>query len=181
VSNGGAIYNTGILTLESCIFSGNQTTVSYASGGALYSANTLTVRGCTFYGNTAGYQGGAVYFSASGKTLTLTGNLFYGNTAPVYPVVRNNSGTISASYNVADAAFGTGNTQTGWAAGTGDTTFTALGITGSPFVNTTSFVPVPALQSPGVLPSPAPAGFPATDFYGAARTFPGAPGAVSAP
>jgi hypothetical protein len=178
---GGTIYNSGVLTLESCIFSGNRTRASYASGGALYSANTLTIRGCTFYGNTAGSWGGAMHFSAPGKTLTLTGNLFYGNTASSYPVVRNSGGTISASYNVVDAVFGTGAAQTGWAAGTGDTTFTALGILGSPFVDTTSFVPVSALQSPGVLPSPAPAGFPATDFYGAARTFPGAPGAVTAP
>jgi hypothetical protein len=176
---GSVIRNTGILTLESCIFSGSRTTSSYAYGGAIYSNNTLTIRGCPFYGNTTDRYGGAVYFSASGKTLTLTGNLFYGNTASSYPVVYRSSGTISASYNAADAAFGTGTAQAGWAAGTGDTTFTALGISGDPF-NTTSFVPVSALQSPGVLPVTAPTDFPVTDFYGAARTFPGAPGAVAA-
>jgi hypothetical protein len=177
-SGGGAIYNSGILTLESCIFSGNRTTAGSNGSGAIYSTNTLIIRGCTFYGNT-GILGGAVYFYAYGKTLTLTGNLFYGNTASVYPVVYNRSGIVSASYNVADAAFGTETTQAGWAAGTGDTTFTALGISGNPF-NTTSFVPVSALQSPGVLPATAPADFPTTDFYGVTRTFPGAPGAVAA-
>jgi hypothetical protein len=170
---GGAIHNEGILTLESCIFSGNQTTASSAQGGAIDSNNTLTIRGCTFYGNTTtgSYGGGVVYFIASGKILTLTGNLFYGNTASSYPVVRNSSGTVSASYNVVNVAFGTGTTQAGWTAGTGDTTRTS-----TPFVDTTSFVPVSALQS--VLPTTAPAGFPTTDFYGATRTFPGAPGAV---
>jgi predicted outer membrane repeat protein len=177
--HGGAISNSGNLTLESCIFSGNRTTVSYAYGGALYSTNTLTIRGCTFYGNTAGSRSGAVYFSASGQTLTLTGNLFYGNTAAsMYPVVYV-YGTVNASYNVVDAALGTGSTYAGWDAGTGDKTTLAdsddLTITGNPF-NTTTFVPVTGLSS--ILPATAPTDFPTTDFYGATRTFPGAPGAV---
>jgi hypothetical protein len=181
--NGVAIFNQGILTLESCIFSGNRTSDNgLGYGGALFSVNTLTIRGCTFYSNRGRY-GGAVFFDASGRTLTLTGNLFYGNTAQ-YSVVFNgdNSGSrgaINASYNVVDVAYGTGNTQAGWDAGTGDTTFTALGISGDPF-DTTTFVPVAGLQSSGVLPSTAPPDFPATDFYGAIRTFPGAPGAVAA-
>jgi hypothetical protein len=78
---------------------------------------------------------------------------------------------------VVDAALGTGSTQCGWNAGTGDKTFTALGITGSPF-DTTSFASAGGLQN--VLPSTAAADFPLTDFYGATRTFPGAPGAVAA-
>jgi hypothetical protein len=94
-----------------------------------------------------------------------------------YPVMRNysNQGTVSASYNVVDAAFGTGDTQAGWTAGTGDTTFTALGITGDPF-DTATFAPVSGLSN--VLPATTPEDFPLTDFYGATRTFPGAPGAV---
>jgi hypothetical protein len=143
--------------------------------------NGMTIRGCTFYGNRSTAQigrGGAVYFYGPEKTLTLTGNLFYGNAATnEYPVVwnYNSSGTITASYNVVDTAFGTGDTQCGWNGGTGDTTFTALSITGDPF-DTTSFVPVSGLQN--ILPSPAPAGFPATDFYGSNRTT-RVPGAVN--
>jgi hypothetical protein len=110
------------------------------------------------------------------KTLTLTGNLFYENSAASHVVYLDNA-TIIASYNVVDVSFGTGSAQSGWTAGTGDTTFDALSITGDPF-DTTSFVPVGALQSPGVLPGTRPADFPATDFYGNSRTFPGAPGAV---
>jgi predicted outer membrane repeat protein len=177
LSNGGGTIenNGGTLTLESCVFNGNSGT----HGGAINSDNTLTIRGCTFYGNTASY-GGVVYFAASGKTLTLIGNLFYENSAgDEYPMVflPGGNGTVSASYNVVDVAYGTGSTRCGWAQGTGDTTFTALGINGAPF-DTTTFVPVGSLQSPGVLPSTRPADFPETDFYGNNRTFPGAPGAV---
>jgi predicted outer membrane repeat protein len=180
--SGGAIYNTGTLTLESCIFSGN----SAYDGGGVYSSNTLSIRGCTFYENSGYYfsnAGGAVsFFYASDKTLTLTGNLFYGNSASNYPAVHTSGAygssiTVRASYNVVDVAFGTGSAQSGWSAGTGDKTFTNLSITGNP-LNTTTFAPVSGLQN--VLPSTAPADFPLTDFYGATRTFPGAPGAVAA-
>jgi predicted outer membrane repeat protein len=179
-SSGGAIQNRGgALTLESCIFSGNRGTASNASGGAIYSNKTLTIRGCTFYNNTSSGYGGAVLFSSgSGKTLTLEGNLFYGNTATLYyPVVWCANGTTSASYNVVDVALVAGISGAGFSATTGNTTFSNLSITGFPF--DADFVPVAELQSPGVLPSTAPADFPATDFNGTTRTFPGAPGAVA--
>jgi hypothetical protein len=178
-SNGGAIRTIGPLTLESCVFSGNQTISS--GRGAIMSLNTLTIRGCTFYGNSVGSDG-AVYFSATGKTLTLTGNLFYGNTAPYYPyypVVSCSDGTINASYNIVDVAFGTGNAKCGWAQGTGDMRIT----TGNP-INTTSFRPnagSPGITDIGIVPAGL-AGFPTTDFYGNTRTFPnGAAGAVAFP
>jgi predicted outer membrane repeat protein len=185
MSNAAAIFNSGTLTLESCIFRGNRNILNnYKSGGAIYSASdsTLTIRGCTFYDNESAREGGAVFFnrpSTWDHNLTLTGNLFYGNISGYnYPVVyleNNSTPSISAaSYNVVNVAYGTGSGQAGWTAKTGDTTFTALSITGTPF-NTTTFAPVSALQS--VLPS-APADFPTTDFYGNTRTFPGAPGAV---
>jgi hypothetical protein len=178
---GGAIRNNVILTLESCVFSGNRTTSDNRYGGALYSiTNPLTIRGCTFYNNGvegSSSKGGAVYYSGAGSTLTLTGNLFYGNSAAGgSPVVLIENAISSASYNVVDAPFGTGDTECGWAAGTGDTTLSALGISSDPF-DTTTFVPVSGLKS--VLPSSAPANFPAADFYGTTRTFPGAPGAVA--
>jgi hypothetical protein len=169
---GGAIYTTGLLTLESCIFSGNKgTSGSGGSGGAISSSNDLTIRGCTFYGNTAGFMGGAVYFSASGKTLTLTGNLFYGNTA-AHPVVYNGGGTVSASYNVVDVGFGTGNTQAGWNAGTGDETISALPI--SPL----SFKLLYGSEAAAKLPATLPADYPDTDFCGEPINGLGAAGAV---
>jgi hypothetical protein len=172
---GGAIYNNGTLTLESCIFSGNQNAGSYGyGGGAINSANTLTIKGCTFYGNSASNSGGAVCFSASGKTLTLTGNLFYGNTAPSYPVVSP-SGTVDASYNVVDVTLGTGSSLAGWTPGTGDTYIT----TGDPI--DAGFAPnpgSPGMTEIGIVPADL-ADFPTTDFYGNTRTFPGgAAGAV---
>jgi hypothetical protein len=155
---GGAIYNTGILTLESCILSGNRITTNNATGGAINSANTLTLRGCTFYGNTAD-SAGAVYFYATGKTLTLTGNLFYGNTAPSYPVVRNNGGNVNASYNVVDVALGTGTAQVGWTGGTNNTVISDLPVSPLSFRllygRETKF---PAADLPD---------YPVTDFYGA--------------
>jgi uncharacterized repeat protein (TIGR02543 family) len=183
---GAAISNAGNLTLESCIFSGNREayTGDTIGGGAVQSYNssnttTLTIRGCTFYNNSIASSsdgGGAV--SCWVGNLTLTGNLFYQNTAAKHPVVAGGY-AATASYNVVDVAFGLENTQAGWSRGTGDkTTLTDLDdltISGDPF-DTTTFAPVPALQS--VLPAAAPEGFPATDFYGATRTFPGAPGAV---
>jgi hypothetical protein len=169
---GGAVRNTGTLTLESCIFSGNGTIVSDAWGGAVYSSNTLTIRGCTFFYNTSAYYGGAVYLQGSGKTLTLTGNVFYGNTASSYPVVRNNSGTVSASYNVADVALGTGTAQSGWAAGTGDGYSTALPVSPG------TFKVVAGGPAANKLPGTLPAEYPAADFYGQPISGGGAAGAV---
>jgi hypothetical protein len=150
--NGGAISNNGILTLESCIFSNNRVTIAFG-GGAIYTYGTLTIRGCTFYGNTAGNTGGAVCFAGSG-TSTLEGNLFYGNTAASYPVVYNSGETVNASYNVVDAAFGTGSAQAGWAAGTGDTTITAFLVSGK------TFRPLYGSEAIGRLPATLPADYP---------------------
>jgi hypothetical protein len=62
VYDGAAIYNNGeTVNLESCIFSGNQTSDIYAYGGAVYNVGTnatMSVKGCTFYNNSSGYCGG---------------------------------------------------------------------------------------------------------------------------
>ena len=173
---GGAVWNSGILTLDSCMFSGSQTTSTSAYGGAVYSVNTLTIRGCTFYNNSSGYRGGAVYFNASGKTLTLRGNLFYGNTATSgYPVVYY-YGTISASYNVVDVSLGTETAQAGFSAATGNTSI------GTAFANLPvsplSFKVLYGSGAAGKLPATLPAGYPALDFYGNTISGNGAAGAV---
>jgi len=117
---GGAIYNWNAnVTLESCIFTGNNTTVQNANGGAIGNNSTMTIRGCTFFNN--GYsgtlssttEGGAISNSFSAGTnasLTLIGNLFYGNragSADLGHVVHKNSqrGTVtSQGNNIYDAA-----------------------------------------------------------------------------
>ncbi|GHV94107.1 hypothetical protein AGMMS50293_04270 [Spirochaetia bacterium] len=163
---GGAVTNAlGNLTLESCIFSGNSTTLSTStsSGGAIFNSGTLTVNGCTFYGNTSGYRGGVIgneYYS----TIILKGNIFWGNTGNsgdnVVYIVGN--GTVSSGgYNVSDKASGTDA-----ALGSGFT-FTPTDVQLSIIpINTTNFRPLSAelnnlRQVPVNLEN-----FPATDFYG---------------
>jgi len=181
---GGGIYNIGTLTLESCIFSENK--ANY--GGAIYSTSkspSTTVKGCTFYNNSATKWGGAIF--VGGGNLFMTGNLFYGNAATDWgPIVDHSTATNAAvysrGYNVVDANFGTGKTQSGWAAyipedstTATDKKFSDYNVTSTPF-NTTNFVPNNLLKS--VMPSSAIPGFPLTDFNGEARTWSGAPGAV---
>ncbi|MCL2067904.1 MAG: hypothetical protein FWG99_10615 [Treponema sp.] len=181
----GAINNSGDLTLESCIFSGNKTTSGAAEGGAIFNSGTLIVSGCTFHNNNTGSFGGGAIYNYYFADLVLTGNLFYGNTAvdddgdSYFPVVRDrNYGVFSNGYNVVDWPSGTGPNDCGWVFDTDDRTFegappAGLGITGDPF-NTTTFVPVAGLGN--FITSP-PAGFPTTDFEGKTRIN-GTPGAV---
>jgi hypothetical protein len=185
---GGAVYNTGTLTLESCIFSGNWARGNAYGGGGVYSTGDLTIRGCTFYENISGYYGGAVYFDSE-KTLTLTGNLFYGNKSysdydPRCPVlyatwsykdgVYTPNGTITASYNVVDRAFGMDWVQCGWNQGTGDIYSSGLFVVGEIFKVPSGS---PAAQR---LPNPLPAGYPTEDFYGRPVSAGGTAGAVQA-
>lgn len=183
---GAAISNSGNLTLESCIFSNNRDDF----GGAIYSSTvdtniSLTIRGCTFYGNT-GYAGLAiyaqVYFPDIIQKITLAGNLFYGNKTTNWGALMNmrtdsKNFVVSATYNVIDVPYGSGTVNgttgnpSGWVAGTGDTTFSALSISGVP-INTTTFAPLSSALN--IVPS----GLPTIDFYGNTRSFPTAPGAV---
>jgi hypothetical protein len=176
--NGTAIRWDAKLTLKSCIFSNNHNTGATTMAGAIYKAEgDALISGCTFYANSA-HVAAVVGFGGGGIALTLVGNLFYGNTANHFPVINLGFGPgvkVYPSYNVVDVGYGKGDTQAGWDEGTGDTTFTNLGITGIPF-DTDTFVPVSQLK---IIDS-APPDFPTTDFYGAARIFPGAPGAVNA-
>jgi hypothetical protein len=182
---GGAICNNaGNLTLESCIFSGNQPgSSSGGNGGAIVNNGTMTVKGCTFYDNRTNGFGGAIFNNSNSVTLSLTGNLFYGNTASninsSHVVYRSGGTVISGGYNVADGTLVT-NPQSGYVPGTGDTTFSALGIAGAPFVDAVNgdFTPDAGLRVPGVMPASPIAGFPAADFKGVNRDWPGAAGAV---
>jgi predicted outer membrane repeat protein len=76
--DGGAIYNAGTLTVTSSAFSGNTVLEIGASarrGGAIYNSGTLTVINSTFSGNTAD-GGGAIYDTG---TLEVTNSTFSGN------------------------------------------------------------------------------------------------------
>jgi hypothetical protein len=157
---GGAVQNYGNLTLESCIFSGNQTN---GNGGAVYTySGSLTVRGCTFYQNkTVGNGDGGGAILRSGGTVTLLGNLFYGNDTGdhKYTVVR---GTVtSLGYNVVDVTLGTGDTASGFAAATGDI------VEAAPTIDADFY---PSAASVEIVPQNTP-NFPVRDFYGAVRPY----------
>ena len=191
-TSGGAVRNDGTMTLNSCIFSGNKTSDSSANGGAIFNGGTMYVRGCSFYGNgfvdsaaTTG-RGGAIYNNAN--PLYLTGNLFYGNvagSATLGPtVIKGGVGTItSRGYNIVDIALGTGNNQSGFASIAGDSLYTGIGFadnTTLPF-STSSFLPVATGTLRTHIPETFAGSMPETDFNGAKRTWPGAPGAVKQP
>jgi CSLREA domain-containing protein len=168
--NGGSaiLHNSGTLTLQSCIFSGNQAPSS-GSGGALFNQATLVVQGCTFYANTATYQGGVLYNEAG--SATFTGNIFFANTASTSAdgnVVYLHGGSVTSNgynlYSEESAGF----------------TFGSEGdkkITLQPFVAET-FKPEKNGEANGVLPTSLPAGYPTKDFYGDTITQSSATGAV---
>lgn len=64
--SGGAIYNSGTLTLVRCNITANS---AFFDGGAIYSVGTLTLTDCRLAGNSAFYDGGAIN---SDGALTLT-------------------------------------------------------------------------------------------------------------
>jgi CSLREA domain-containing protein len=74
---GGAINNSGTLTLANNTFSGNSVG-TYGSGGAIVSSGTLTVGDSTFSGNHAGNDGSGGAISSS-NTLKVTNSTFSGN------------------------------------------------------------------------------------------------------
>jgi predicted outer membrane repeat protein len=181
-TDGGAIWSTGTLTLESCIFSDNRQTATsglVTGGGAVHIASTgvLTVLGCTFYNNRA-WKGAAIYHSQGvANSVLLTGNLFAGNAASDSGNVassRSGGRVTSMGYNVSDYAAGTdGAAGSGYGATTGDV-FSVAALPLSPV----SFKPVTGGAAANVLPNPLPEGYPAADFYGDPIAAGGAAGAV---
>ncbi|HMF18302.1 MAG TPA: right-handed parallel beta-helix repeat-containing protein [Gemmataceae bacterium] len=68
---GGAILNSGTLTISGCTVTGND--ADY--GGGIYTTGNLTVNSCTFFGNYAdAYFGGDAIYNAG--TLIITGSIF---------------------------------------------------------------------------------------------------------
>ncbi len=79
--NGGAILNSGTLTVTRSTLSGNCTDGTGGRGGALYNTATASITACTFSGNSADQSGGAIYTLAPVGTLTLTQCTVAGNTS----------------------------------------------------------------------------------------------------
>jgi hypothetical protein len=172
----GAIKNSGKLTLESCIFSGN---IADYAGGAIVNDSTgdLYLKGCTFYNNHADYSGGAIYndgYSSPGGKIELTGNLFFGNTAPNWPVIHNEGGNVtSKGYNVVDVDFGDASAECGWAKASGDILVDELSFSPKTFRLFSN--------SDAATPFALPAQYPSKDFYGEPIEAPVFAGAVQNP
>jgi hypothetical protein len=79
-SEGGAIYNDGVLIVSSSVFDDNETS---SDGGAIFNAGRLTAKsGCLFGANHSGGFGGAIFSESSGaNSFTATSCIFAGNTA----------------------------------------------------------------------------------------------------
>ena len=73
--NGGAIYNTGTLTVADCWIYNN--TVENEGRGIENHEGTVTISSCTFNGNSSNHGGGGIYNSQS--MVTVTNSTFYDN------------------------------------------------------------------------------------------------------
>ncbi|KZX10602.1 beta strand repeat-containing protein [Methanobrevibacter filiformis] len=96
---GGAIYNSGDLTVINCSFTGN--TASNYYGGAIYSSGNLTVINCSFTGNTASYSDGGAIMNTGNSTVincSFTGN----NASNFGGAIYNND---YANFSVSDSVF----------------------------------------------------------------------------
>ncbi|HEV2239022.1 MAG TPA: Ig-like domain repeat protein [Ktedonobacterales bacterium] len=141
-SQGGAIDNTGTLTITNSTFAKNTTigrlgdsttsnTGLAGDGGAIYSTGTVTISGSAFTQNTA--QGGAGVLDspggpaaggavdASGGTLTISDSTFSANSATAG--AGGPSGTTSAGSTGADAGGGAVNGTVGTTVTVSDSTF----------------------------------------------------------
>jgi predicted outer membrane repeat protein len=83
---GAAIYIDNasvVLTLDSCVFSGNHSNGTYTDGGAIFALPTgdLTINNSVFSGNSAGDEGGAIWYDDANGKLTISHSTFVDNTA----------------------------------------------------------------------------------------------------
>jgi predicted outer membrane repeat protein len=98
-SRGGAIFSdpTGNVTLTECSFSGNQS----SGGAAIYNQGTMTLTRCTLSGNTANLgRGGAIYNMSGGQMqpLTLTQCTLSGNTAQNGGAIYSQGGPLTLTH-----------------------------------------------------------------------------------
>ncbi|MCA9967909.1 MAG: hypothetical protein KC423_26875, partial [Anaerolineales bacterium] len=93
-TNGGAIYNSGTLTVTDSTFIGNSAS---DSGGGIYNGTgMLIVTNSTFSGNAANYLGGGIS-NDNGGPLTVTNTTFSSNSANYGGGIYNNFGTLTVT------------------------------------------------------------------------------------
>src|SRR5262249_43092299 len=79
LGEGGAILNSGTLTVTNCVISGNY---AILTGGAIENGGTLTVNNSILSGNSAGKYGGGIFnYGGSGGTVTVISSTLSGNHA----------------------------------------------------------------------------------------------------
>ena len=86
---GGAIYNTGSLTIINSVFMDNTVT---RDGSAIWSSGSLTINNSNFTSNKATRDGGAIF---STSNTTISGSNFVNNSAVTNGGALTNSGTLS--------------------------------------------------------------------------------------
>jgi len=112
-SNGGGIYNSGVLTVTNCTVAGN--TAGYSGGGIFNEYGTLAIASSTISGNSAN-GGGGIY---STGYLTVTNSTISGNNGGAYSSgggIQNHGGTATvngSTFNGNTAGYGGGITNTG--------------------------------------------------------------------
>ncbi|MCQ2378369.1 MAG: right-handed parallel beta-helix repeat-containing protein, partial [Victivallaceae bacterium] len=77
--DGGAVYNSGTVSISDSTFSGNSA-MGDGGGGAVYNGGTVSISDSTFSGNSAWYDGGA-FCNYSHATATISDSVFTGNAA----------------------------------------------------------------------------------------------------
>ncbi|HZS46659.1 MAG TPA: choice-of-anchor Q domain-containing protein [Blastocatellia bacterium] len=122
MSSGGGLSNNGhTVTINSCVFSGNQANGT-TGGGAIVNngGGTMTINDSTFISNSSSTQGGAIVNSGSTATTTLTINrsTFTGNSAATGGAIINVTSGRSATLNMTNCTV-TGNTSSGNTTGAG--------------------------------------------------------------
>jgi hypothetical protein len=96
-SNGGGIYNSGMLTVNSSTISENRAVGNYVCGGGIYNSGTLTINNGTLNGNHArgasNSVGGGI--DNEGGAVVLNNSTLSGNKASVYLGGDGSGGGIS--------------------------------------------------------------------------------------
>ena len=98
---GGAVHNSGTMTITSSLFDSNSAGISTnigTSGGAIDNGGTISISGSGFYQNRAG-NGGAVWTSTTpAGSMSITNSSFLMNTAGTGGAIDSHAGTTNISF-----------------------------------------------------------------------------------
>ena len=106
---GGAVFNSGTMTLTNVLISGNSAT---ALGGGIWNSGVMTLTNVTITGNAAGGAGGGIW--NSGSSLKMTGVTIAGNSGSDGGGIWNNGSSLKMTgVTIGGTAGGTSNHATG--------------------------------------------------------------------